>query len=127
MRRLIAIGAVALAALGAGAAGGIDTASAAPSRDLFQSPTGNLRCGYVDQTGLMCYSRASGRWAVLVSFQGAGTGRGGASLPGGRVLPYGRTWAVSTFRCRSSRAGMRCWSTYTGSGFFIDRSTAYAF
>lgn len=80
--------------------------------------------------------------AVLASsFAGESHGIGGATgafgesyvvtarvgLPGCRVLGYGRTWRRSTFRCHSSTSGMSCRSTYTGNGFFINRTTAYAY
>jgi hypothetical protein len=119
--------ALALMAAAAGAgAGGAETAAAQAS-DVFQSPSGNIRCAYVDQVGVGCYTRNNGRMALLHSFGEAEIGRARSGLPGGRVIGYGRTWRRSTFRCHSSTAGMDCWSTYTGNGFFINRSTAYAY
>ncbi len=103
------------------------TGGAQGSSDVFQSPSGNIRCAYVSQVGIGCYTRNNARWAVLESFGDVYVTRSSDGLPGGRVLGYGRTWRRSTFRCYSSTAGMDCWSTYTGNGFFINRSTAYAY
>jgi hypothetical protein len=121
IRRLTVIGAVVAAGLGASPALG------APATDTFQSPTGNIRCGYVDQTGVACYTRNNGRWAFLRSFGGASLSNPGIGFRGGRVLPYGSTWRRSTFRCYSSTAGMRCSSSFTGRGFFISRTRAFTF
>ena len=121
MRRLVLL----LTLVGAGALFGFSASSASAAQvDLWQSPTGNIRCAYANQTGVGCYTRNNGRWAVLKSFGGSSTGRMSRGLPAGRVLGYGRTWARSTFRCRSMTSGMRCWSTYTGRGFHISRSGA---
>lgn len=122
--------ALAIAALGAACimgAGGAPAAGAYSSSETFQSPSGNIRCGYVAQVGVGCYTRNNARWAFLESFGEAYVSRASGGLPGGRVLGYGRTWRRSTFRCYSSTAGMDCWSTYTGNGFFLNRSTAYAY
>lgn len=118
--------ALSLALVGATALSGLAVSSAgAQSRDLWQSPTGNIRCAYVDQTGVGCYTRHNGRWTLLQSFGRSVVRYQRGGLPAGRVLPYGRTWARSTFRCTSRRDGMRCWSTYTGRGFHISRERAY--
>jgi hypothetical protein len=104
-----------------------ETGAAYAYSETFQSPSGNIRCGYVSQVGVGCYTRNNARWAFLESFGEASVFKASGGLPGGRVLGYGRTWRRSTFRCHSSRAGMDCWSVYTGNGFFINRSTAYAY
>ena len=128
MRSTTMIAALALtAAIAAFGAAGTEQAGAYAYRDTFQSPSGNIRCGYANQVGVGCYTRNNGRWAFLESFGDAYVMRSPGGLPGGRVLGYGRTWRRSTFRCHSSTAGMDCWSTYTGNGFFINRSTAYAY
>lgn len=126
VRWLAAVVAMAAVAGGAGALGA-GQASAAGSLETFQSPSGNIRCGYSAGVGVGCYTRNNARWAFLESFGEAHVWRAGGGLPGGRVLGYGRTWRRSTFRCHSSQAGMDCWSTYTGNGFFINRTTAYAY
>lgn len=100
------------------------SSASAAQTDLWQSPTGNIRCGYANQTGVGCYTRNNGRWAVLRSFGNSAVGYQRRGLPAGRVLGYGRTWARSTFRCTSRSDGMRCWSTYTGHGFHISRDGA---
>ena len=114
---------VALAGGAAASAFGASSASAAQT-DLWQSPTGNIRCAYVNQTGVGCYTRNNGRWAMLRSFAGVSIGYNRRGLPAGRVLRYGSTWKKSTFRCTSRRDGMRCWSTYTGRGFHLSRQGA---
>jgi hypothetical protein len=108
------------------AGAGADQASAR-TVDVWQSPSGNIRCAYVDQTGVGCYTRHNQRWAFLRSFGNSAVGYSRNTLPAGRVLRYGTTWRRSTFRCSSSTAGMRCWSTYTGRGFFISRERAYRY
>jgi hypothetical protein len=119
---------IAMLAVTAGVAVALPAAAGAQgSSDVFQSPSGNIRCAYVDQVGVACYTRNNGRMAMLESFGESYVTRTRSGLPGGRVLGYGRTWRRSTFRCYSSTAGMDCWSTYTGNGFFINRSTAYAY
>ena len=115
------------AALAGGVFAGFGASPAqAQNVDLWQSPSGNIRCAYVNQTGLGCYTRHDGRWAVIRSFGGSAVFYSRNSLPRGRVLRYGATWRRSTFRCQSRRDGMRCWSTHTGRGFHISRETAYS-
>jgi hypothetical protein len=53
---------------GGAEAAGAETAGAYAYSDTFQSPSGNIRCGYVDQVGVGCYTRNNGRWAFLESF-----------------------------------------------------------
>lgn len=120
-----AVATIAACAVGvAVAAAGAEQASAA-STDLWRSPTGNIRCAYVDQTGVGCYTRHNGRWAVLRSFGNSAVFYDSRTLPAGRILRYGAVWRRSTFRCQSRTDGMRCWSTYTGHGFHISRERAY--
>jgi hypothetical protein len=125
-RWMIATLALAVSAIGATTVGA-STAGASTYSETFQIPSGNIRCGYVDQVGVGCYTRNNGRWAFLESFGDSYVTRAAGGLPGGRVLGYGRIWRRSTFRCYSSTAGMDCRSTYTGNGFFINRTTAYAY
>ncbi len=124
IRPLVAVATCAAAVAVAGAGAGADQATARTT-DLWRSPSGNIRCAYVDQTGVGCYTRHNQRWAFLRSFGNSAVGYSSNTLPAGRVLYYGQTWRRSSFRCRSSTAGMRCWSTYTGHGFFISRERAY--
>jgi hypothetical protein len=127
MRFRLTIVALALMAAAAGGGAGVERADAAAYPETFQSPSGNIRCGYWPQMGVGCYTRNNGRMAFLESFGEAYVTRSSGGLPGGPVIRYGRTWRRSTFRCHSSTAGMDCWSTYTGNGFFINRSTAYTY
>jgi hypothetical protein len=124
LRWIVATCAVIVAVAG-GASAGAEPAGAYDA--LFQSPSGNIRCAYTAQVGVGCYTRNNGRYGFLESFGESYTGRASRGLPGGPVLGYGRSWRRSTFRCHSSTSGMDCWSTYTGNGFFINRSTAYAY
>jgi hypothetical protein len=98
------------------------------SYDNFQSPTGNIRCAYVDQRGVGCITVNNGLGVVLRSFDRAYyVGRGELQLPPGRTLHYGQTWRVSSFRCASETEGMTCWSTVTNHGFFLSRDTRRIF
>lgn len=101
------------------------SAASAQQQDLWRSPTGNIRCAYVNQQGVACYTRNNGRYAQLRSFGNSSVGRTSRGLPAGRVLHYGAVWRKSTFRCQSRRDGMRCWSTHTGRGFHINRDRAW--
>ncbi len=123
--RIAALATTAACAAGLALAGGAADQARAATVDLWRSPTGNIRCAYVDQSGVACYTRHNGRVAVLRSFGNSAVGYTSRGLPAGRVLRYGHTWRRSTFRCRSRRDGMRCWSTYTGHGFHISREAAY--
>lgn len=118
--RRTAIGLAAALAVVAPAATG-----SALSAELWQSPTGNIRCGYVDQSGVACYMRHNGRIATLRSFGNSWVGWTSRGFAGGRVLGYGSTWRRSTFSCTSSYSGMTCRSSYTGHGFFISRQRTY--
>jgi|GEM_PF-3469841 len=123
--RLVALAATAACAAGLAFAGGATDRASAATVDLWRSPSGNIRCAYVAQSGVACYTRHNGRVAVLRSFGNSAVGFTNRGLPAGRVLHYGQTWRRSTFRCQSRRDGMRCRSTYTGHGFHISREGAY--
>ena len=100
------------------------TAGAAYDYARFQSPTGNIRCVYRNQVGVGCITLNNRLGVFLRSFGGAYYLSAYAlSISAGPTLYYGRTWAVSTFRCLSQSTGMKCWSTLTGHGFFINRDT----
>lgn len=121
--RHVALG---IAIAGMALIGGISASGASAAQvDLWQSPSGNIRCGYADQTGIACYMRDTGRYGALRSFGGSSVGYTRTGLPGGRVLPYGAVWSRSTFRCQSRRDGMRCASSFTGHGFHISRESTY--
>jgi S1-C subfamily serine protease len=95
------------------------------SRNLFQSPTGNIRCEYLSQQGVACMTMNDGLGVLLRSFDKSYyIDQPYAFNPAaGRTLAYGATWSHSSFRCRSSTDGIECWSTLTGHGFFINRAT----
>ncbi len=94
-------------------------------RDLFQSPTGNIRCQYLNQEGVACMTFNDGLGVLLRSFDKSYFLNEPYAFnpPPGRTLPYGATWSRSSFRCTSSTDGIECWSTLTGHGFFINRDT----
>lgn len=98
---------------------------AAPSNDVFQSPSGNIRCAYLNQGGVACMTLNDGLGALLRSFDTSYTIDDPYSFdpPAGPTIPYGETWAVSSFRCHSATDGMECWSTVTGHGFFLSRES----
>jgi len=118
--RRIAIGFAAVAAVALPAATG-----QAAAVELWQSPSGNIRCAYADQEGIACYMRHNGRMAFLRSFGNSSIGWTRGSLRAGYVLGYGRMLRRSTFTCYSRTAGMECSSSYTGHGFFISRESTY--
>jgi len=104
------------------------TPTSQPAYDRFQSPTGNIRCVYVDQTGVACMTLNNGQGVYLRSFDRAYyLNRWTFHPPPGRTLAYGRTWRISSFRCHSSYEGIECWSTVTHHGFFINRTTRRTF
>jgi S1-C subfamily serine protease len=108
---------------GPAASGSVTRASGASDRDLFQSPSGNIRCAYEDQAGVACVTLNDGLGAVLRSFDTSYAIDDPYSFnpPPGRTIPYGQTWSVSSFRCTSRIDGMTCRSTVTGHGFFLSR------
>lgn len=99
-------------------------AMASPATDAFQTPSGNIRCGYVAGTGIACVSLSNGRFATLRSFGNSATGFTSQTIPAGWTLGYGRRWSASTFTCSSSTAGVTCSSRRTGHGFFLSRESS---
>lgn len=96
MRRRAMIAALAVvAAIGGAGAAGAETAGAYAYSDTFRSPSGNIRCGYVDQVGVGCYTRNNGRWAFLET-------RATAAPPAGRV---GRDTELAIFAPVGAIAG----------------------
>jgi S1-C subfamily serine protease len=95
------------------------------SEDFFQSPSGNIRCEYLNQEGIACMTLNNGLGVLLRSFDTSYyiDKPFAFSPPAGRMLSYGDTWSNSSFRCSSSTDGVECWSTLTGHGFFISRDT----
>jgi Trypsin-like peptidase domain len=95
------------------------------SHDYFQSPTGNIRCEYLNQGGVACMTENNGLGVLLRSFDKSYyiDEPYVFNPPAGRTLQYGDTWSNSSFRCSSSTDGIECWSTLTGHGFFINRDT----
>ena len=95
------------------------------SQDFFQSPTGNIRCEYLNQEGIACMTVNNGLGVLLRSFDTSYylDQPYQFSPPTGRTLPYGQTWSNSSFRCTSSTDGIECRSTLTGHGFFISRDS----
>jgi hypothetical protein len=97
----------------------------ASAAEVWQSPSGNIRCAYTNQVGVACYMRHNGRIATLRSFGNSWVGWTRRGLPAGYVLGYGRVWRRSTFSCQSMTSGMQCRSSHTGHGFFISRESTY--
>ncbi len=103
-------------------------AGAAYDYARFQSPTGNIRCAYRNQVGVGCTTLNNGEAVFLRSFDRAYyLQRYSLNIPAGPTLFYGQTWGISSFRCQSQSAGMKCWSTVTGHGFLINRDTQRIF
>ena len=95
------------------------------SQDFFQSPTGNIRCEYLNHEGIACMTQNNGLGVLLRSFDTSYYLNDPYQFnpPAGRTLPYGQTWSNSSFRCTSSTNGIECWSTLTGHGYFISRDS----
>ena len=95
------------------------------SQDFFQSPTGNIRCEYLNQEGIACMTLHNGLGVLLRSFDTSYYLDQPYQFdpPAGRTLGYGETWNNSSFRCSSRTDGIECSSTLTGHGFFINRDT----
>jgi S1-C subfamily serine protease len=98
-------------------------------QDFFQSPSGNIRCEYLNQQGVACMTQDDGLGVFLRSFDTSYYLDQPYEFnpPAGRTLAYGATWSNSSFRCRSSTDGIECWSTLTGHGFFISRGTRHIY
>jgi hypothetical protein len=96
---------------------------ATSEQDFFQSPSGNIRCEYLNQEGIACMTLNNGLGVFLRSFDTSYylDQPYQFSPPAGRTLPYGQKWSNSSFRCSSSTDGIECWSTLTGHGFSISR------
>ncbi|WP_461023343.1 hypothetical protein [Thalassiella azotivora] len=103
---------------------------------VFQSPSGNIGCT-LSSDGARCDigSRSweppppppgcEGEWAagVRVGPDGAGLVCATDSLLGqGETLEYGESLERGTYRCDSSRDGMRCEETVAGIGFTVARA-----
>jgi hypothetical protein len=102
--------------------------SPAPATSRFESPSGNIRCAYEAQIGVACYTLSNGLGVMLHSFDGSELlPPFSLSISPGPTLAYGQTWSVSSFRCLSETAGMRCRSTLTSHGFFINRDSRQIF
>lgn len=95
--------------------------------DWFQTPSGNIRCRYFVEGGVMaCKTLNNGRVAV-VPLRGNAYVLGRLAdftFPRGPVLHYGEHWALSgRFRCDSYSYGMKCKSLRSGRGFVLSRSS----
>lgn len=125
----VAVVGVALAVAGVARADHLrPTPTPQPAYDTFRSPTGNIRCVYVNQTGVACMTLNNGGGVFLRSFDRAyHLDRWSFHPPAGRMLGYGQTWRVSSFRCSSRMDGITCRSSVTQHGFFINRTTRRVF
>lgn len=105
----------------------------APTMVGLSSPSGNLACQAGEEGAYACtiyeYSftspaGCSGPVTVTVSGTGQVTQSCGAEAPrGGPVLDYEQTARLGdTAGCRSTEAGMRCWSGQTNTGVNIARA-----
>ena len=115
------------------ATAGIAAPGAALGETIFQSPTGNIACAYLNarenpRNGAMvsCATRNDALSMVLAA--DGRRARGDVSevidgLEGGRTLRYGYYLALGPFRCDSTSSGITCVVRRTGRGFFISRAT----
>lgn len=75
---------------------------------IFSSPSGNVQCRYEPRRGrLGCSSRAVGMtaWLSTRSYPWKTTG---VISSRGPYLPYGATWSMGGFRCKSQELGIVC-------------------
>jgi hypothetical protein len=115
--------------------GGLLGASAGPAlafrSSWFQSPSGNIRCRYFVEGGVMaCKTLHNGRVAVVPLGGQAYVLKGltDFTFPRGPVLGYGAHWTLSgRFRCDSYSYGMKCKSLRSGRGFVLSRSSFKSF
>ncbi len=106
-------------------------ASAVPAQawtdNKWKSPSGNIWC-YSPKSGVACGTLNDGFTVALAWRSGrAYRLRDGTvyNFPTPRyTLAYGKTWKwrARGLVCLSSTRGMKCWSRWTGHGFFISRA-----
>jgi hypothetical protein len=111
-----------------------------PWTSSWQSPSGNIRCGFTPQgsTGLptvACLVSDENRLVKMSQgsdpmYSPSATESQRAQLPGGRTLEYGAYISVGPFECWQSPpdgVGMTCTDVATGHGFSIRRGSFLSF
>ncbi len=96
--------------------------------NYFQSPTGNIRCRYFQNSSgrqLACITLNNGRLVGVTptgqSFETFDSR--GYLFPRGPTLNYGEFWRVrGLYRCDARRKGMACRSLRSGHGFLINKT-----
>lgn len=101
---------------------------------LWQSPSGNLRCGFAPRGSLgvpvaACLDSDTNTLARLPkgyfpAFTNATTSQR-SQLPGGRTLQFYESISEYGFTCSLEDSGMTCFDTSSGAGFVIRRGVAY--
>ena len=101
---------------------------------LWQSPSGNLRCGFAPSGSLgvpvaACLDSDTNTLARLPkgyfpAFTNATTSQR-SQLPGGRTLQFYESISEYGFTCSLEDSGMTCFDTSSGAGFVIRRGVAY--
>jgi hypothetical protein len=115
----------------------------------FHSPTGNIKCLFIPNPGVLrcqipradyaktLQARCMGPKGEGVDWHGfelTASRKGGVTCSGGILyspgtqrpsyvnLPYGKTWRQGVFSCRSRAIGVTC-RNRTGHGLFVSRQT----
>lgn len=101
---------------------------------LWQSPSGNLRCGFAPRGSLgvpvvACLDSDTNTLARLPkgyypAFTNA-TASQRSQLPGGRTLQFYESISEYGFTCSLEDSGMTCFDMSSGAGFVIRRGVAY--
>lgn len=113
---------------------GSSTSSSSNWTTLWQSPSGNLRCGFAPSGSLgvpvaACLDSDTNTLARLPkgyfpAFTNATTSQR-SQLPGGRTLQFYESISEYGFTCSLEDTGMTCFDTSSGAGFVIRRGVAY--
>ena len=94
----------------------------------FQTPSHNIRCLYMSSQGPGPWIRCDVLSLNDTAFRIDKRHRGRrihvtdtVSMPGAKVLGYGKSLRVGPFTCRSRQTGLTCRSRSSGHGFKVSR------
>ena len=113
---------------------GTDSGTNTAWTSRWQSPSGNLRCGYAPRSSkgvplVACLDADTNTLARLYNGYRAAISSATSSqrqqLPGGPTMDFNDGISVGPFACALLDQGMTCRDTDTGAGFLIRRGVAY--